>query len=126
MGVLVVEASHSCAHKHIHDVLEAFVRWSFLQDLLYDGPFVEMIRAELKNRVVGVRPSGAAGHTATTPTADSAPGEGSPGAPADQDAARTLEHDLEVPYDLLIGADGTESTVRRILKVRPTRGLEGP
>ncbi|GIL74383.1 hypothetical protein Vretimale_2101 [Volvox reticuliferus] len=61
---------------------------------------MELTRAELKNRVAGVRPSAAALGSGT-------------GAAADVD-----EQEREVSYDLLIGADGTESTVRRILKAK--------
>ncbi|GLI66332.1 hypothetical protein VaNZ11_010112 [Volvox africanus] len=60
----------------------------------------ELTRAELKNRVAGVRLSAAASASAT-------------GVAVDVD-----EQERELSYDLLIGADGTESTVRRILKAK--------
>ncbi|EFJ50014.1 hypothetical protein VOLCADRAFT_117025 [Volvox carteri f. nagariensis] len=57
----------------------------------------ELTRAELKNRVAGARPS-------TSEPADA----------ADVNASA----EIDVPYDLLVGADGLESTVRRILKAK--------
>ncbi|GLC51886.1 hypothetical protein PLESTB_000559400 [Pleodorina starrii] len=65
----------------------------------------ELTRAEFKNRVAGVRPSAAAD---------------SPSAATEAAAAVTTsdEQEQEVSYDLLVGADGLESTVRRILKAK--------
>ncbi|KXZ43656.1 hypothetical protein GPECTOR_83g268 [Gonium pectorale] len=71
----------------------------------------ELVRAELKNRTAVVRPTRAA--AAGTPAAAAAAGP----VPAEE-LAGLSDDERDEPYDLLVGADGADSTVRRILTAK--------
>ncbi|KAG2429476.1 hypothetical protein HXX76_010713 [Chlamydomonas incerta] len=70
----------------------------------------ELVRAELKNRVAGVCPTAAAATAAAAAAAAPPPAAGAAEVP--------VAGERDVEFDILIGADGTDSSVRRILKAK--------
>ncbi|GFR45145.1 hypothetical protein Agub_g6526 [Astrephomene gubernaculifera] len=75
----------------------------------------ELVRAELKNRIAVLRTTHEAGAAAAAAPASPASQQGEAG-PAGQ--ALDSAQEQEVYYDLMVGADGVESTVRGILKAK--------
>lgn len=72
----------------------------------------ELSRAELKNRVAVMR------SVAAAPAAADANADTALAASAAATAGEAAPEEVEVSYDLLVGADGVDSTVRRIFKAK--------